>query len=255
VKIRLLLTFDDGPHAHTDLVLKRLRRNRVQSDIKAIFFVQTRSADGGGSRQGRSLLQQEHAEGHVLGLHTGTVRGHISHTSMSLPELDRSLKDGMADICAITGVKPSLVRPPYWWFNRATVAEYERHGLHMMLSDVKAYDGINWGFHVFRRWNFRSQFVAIRRRRVDHEVAENGGVIPIVVAFHDTNAYTAGHVGDYLELLIEEAAQAGLPLDDKPYYDEAPELSMAALRRAVHPLRAASSRRRLLRRDKYVPTG
>ena len=90
---------------NTGSVLDELGRNRVQSNIKAVFFVQTRNTGGGASRQGRTLLQREHAEGHVLGLHTGTARGHVSHTSMSLPELHRSLEDGMADICAITGAR------------------------------------------------------------------------------------------------------------------------------------------------------
>ncbi len=244
MKIRFALTFDDGPHVNTGLVLEKLGRNRVQPDIKAVFFVQTRSIEGGGCRQGRALLQREHAEGHVLGLHTGTARGHISHTSMSSAELNRSLEDGMADICAVTGAKPSLVRPPYWWFNQTTVAEYERHGLKMILSDVKAYDGINWGLHVLRRWNFRAQLASIAGRLPDDEIPTTGDVVPVVVAFHDTNSYTAEHVGDYLELLIEEAVRAGLPLDHQPYYDEATELERAARHRAVHPLRAASSRRR-----------
>lgn len=244
MKYRFLLTFDDGPHANTAAVLEELFNNRVQQDIKAIFFVQTRNADGGGCRSGRLLLQREHAEGHLLGLHTGTERGHVSHTSMSLSDLGRSLEDGMADIYAITNDRPWLVRPPYWWFNRATVAEYERHGLHMMLSDVKAYDGINWGMHVFRRWSFRSQLSDIRQRLLRHEIPSVGGIAPILVTFHDTNAYTAGHLSEYLELLVEEAGRAGLSLDHKPYYDEAPEMLRAALHRAVHPLRAASSRGR-----------
>ena len=49
----------------------------------------------------------------------------------------------------------------------------------------------------------------------------------------------------YLELLLEEAGRAGLSLDDKPFYDEAPGMVRAALHRAVHPLRTASSRGRL----------
>jgi peptidoglycan/xylan/chitin deacetylase (PgdA/CDA1 family) len=241
---RFLLTFDDGPHVNTGWVLKELARNRVQRDIKAVFFVQTRNVGGGGSRKGRAMLEQEHAAGHVLGLHTGTDRGHVSHTSMSSEDLARSLADGMADIRSITGDRPSLVRPPYWWFNPWTVAEYHRQGLHMMLSDLKAYDGINCGLHLFRRWNFRAQMSRIRRRLQDRQLPPVGGVIPIVVTFHDTNRYTAGHLSGYLELLLEEANRAGLYPDEKPYYDEAPEMLRAALQRAVHPLRTASSRER-----------
>ena len=88
--IRFLLTFDDGPHANTGRVLRQLARNPVQQDVKAIFFVQTRHPQGGGSAEGRAMLAIEHAEGHLLGLHTGTPRGHLSHTGMTVTDLDRS---------------------------------------------------------------------------------------------------------------------------------------------------------------------
>ena len=244
MKYRFLLTFDDGPHANTAPVLDLLARNPVQEGIKAIFFVQTRNAEGGGCRIGRVLLQREHAEGHVLGLHTGTARGHVGHTSMSPPDLARSLQDGMADIRAITNDNPWLVRPPYWCFNAATVAEYERQGLCMMLSDVKAYDGIDWGLHRFTRWTFRSQLAVAHRRLLRREIPSSRGIAPIIVTLHDTNAYTAGHLSEYLELLIAEAGRAGLSLDHKPYYDEAPEMLSAALKRAGRHFQAASPRGR-----------
>ena len=237
---RFLVTFDDGPHAHTTPILDQLARNAVQSNIKAVFFVQTRNAEGGGCGRGRRLLEREHEEGHVLGLHTGTVQGHVSHTRLSPAALDRSLRDGMEDLCSITRHRTRLVRPPYWWFNQETLTQYERHGLHMMLSDVKAYDGVNWGMHVFRRWSFRSQLMEVRRRLLRGALASVQGIVPIIVTFHDTNAYTAGHLIAYLELLIEEAERVGLMLDRKPYYDRASEIVTAALLRAVRPLGSES---------------
>jgi hypothetical protein len=173
---------------------------------------------------------------------------------MSPADLARSLSDGMADLCSITGERPCLVRPPYWWFNPTTVAEYERHGLQMMLSDVKAYDGINCGLHLFRRWNFRSQLADVRRRLQCDEVPSVREIVPIVVAFHDTNCYTAGHLGGYVELLVEEAGRAGLCLDEKPYYDEAPEMLRAALQCVAQPLRATSSRGRRPWREHHAST-
>lgn len=229
---RFLVTFDDGPHANTASILEQLARNPVQEGIKAIFFVQTRNAEGGRSRHGRSLLQREHAEGHVLGLHTGTA-DHVSHTSLSQFELDRSLREGMDDIRLITHDRAMFVRPPYWRFNSDTRAGYHRQGLHMMLSDAKAYDGVDWGQHIFRRWNFRSQLNVICRRIQRRDIPAVDGVAPIVVTFHDTNSYTAGHLVEYLDLLIEESGRAGLPLDKKPFYDSAPEIMRASLRRAV----------------------
>jgi hypothetical protein len=37
VRNRFLLTFDDGPHTNTALVLDKLANNRLQRNIKAIF--------------------------------------------------------------------------------------------------------------------------------------------------------------------------------------------------------------------------
>ena len=229
---RFLVTFDDGPHANTASILDQLANNPAQRDIKAMFFVQTRNAERGRSQIGRLLLQREHAEGHVLGLHTGTA-GHVSHTSLSQIELNRSLQDGMNDISLITHDRPMFVRPPYWRFNSVTTDGYNQQGLHMMLSDVKAYDGTNWGQHIFRRWSFRSQLRAIRRRTDLSNIPEVDGVMPIVVTFHDTNAYTSRHLTEYLYLLLDESAHVGLPLEKKPFYDNSPEIMRAALRRAV----------------------
>ncbi len=231
--LRFLLTFDDGPHANTGKVLRQLARNPVQQDAKAIFFVQTRHPRGGGSADGRSMLAIEHAEGHVLGLHTGTPRGHLSHTGMSLTDLDRSLRDGKEDLDRITGRPTLLVRPPYWLFNSSTLDRYGRHRLHMVLSDVKAFDGVNWGIHLLRRWSFRSQLASLRPRFLREGLPVVNHSIPVVVTFHDTNAFTADHLGDYLTLLVEEADRLGLPLHRKPFLDNPHEILEAGLRRAM----------------------
>lgn len=230
--LRFLVTFDDGPHANTGKVLRNLARNPVQEDIKAIFFVQTRHPRGGGSADGRAMLAIEQAEGHLLGLHTGTPRGHVSHTGMPLAELDRSLLDGKEDLDRITGKPTLLVRPPYWLFNASTLDCYGRHRLHMMLSDVKAFDGVNWGIHLLRRLNFRSQLAGLRSRFLRGALPVVKHTIPIVVTFHDTNRYTADHLGDYLALLAEETSRLGLPLHHKPFLDDPEELLETGLRRA-----------------------
>ncbi|HVG01455.1 MAG TPA: polysaccharide deacetylase family protein [Nitrospira sp.] len=231
--IRFALTFDDGPHTNTGKVLRQLTRNPVQSDVKAVFFVQTRHPQGGGSAAGRAMLSIEHAEGHVLGLHTGTARGHVRHTGMTPADLDRSLLDGKEVLDRITGRPTLLVRPPYWMFNSSTLSLYSQHQLHMMLSDVKAFDGVNWGVHLLRRWNVRSQLSRLRDLFFRGRLPVLNQTIPIVVTFHDTNTFTADHLGDYLTLLVEEASQAGLPLHRKPFLDDADELLQVGLRRAT----------------------
>jgi peptidoglycan/xylan/chitin deacetylase (PgdA/CDA1 family) len=232
LSLRFLLTFDDGPHAHTAQVLRHLARNPVQQDVKAIFFVQTRDPKTGGSVEGRAMLASEHAAGHLLGLHTGTARGHVRHTGMTPTDLDRSLLDGKEDLEGITGRPTVLVRPPYWSFNSSTLYRYSRHRLRMMLSDVKAYDGVNWGIHWLRRWSFPSQLAKLRSRFLRGELPVVNLTIPVVVTFHDTNAFTAEHIAEYLRLLVDEAVRLGLPLHHKPFFDHPDELLTAGLTRA-----------------------
>src|SRR4029077_6020042 len=80
-RIRYLLTFDDGPSSassnnSTASIADTLAQNPTQNGIKAIFFVLTRAPRAGGSDTGKKLMQRLYSEGHVLGLHSGSARGH-----------------------------------------------------------------------------------------------------------------------------------------------------------------------------------
>jgi peptidoglycan/xylan/chitin deacetylase (PgdA/CDA1 family) len=154
---------------------------------------------------------------------------------MAPDDLDRSLRDGKDDLDRITGRKTLLVRPPYWRFNPSTLLRYGQHGLHMVLSDVKAFDGINWGIHMLKRWNFRSQLSGIRTRFLRGDLPVVNHTLPVVVTFHDTNAFTAAHLSDYLSLLVEESRRLGFPLHRKPFLDSHRDLLEAGLRRAAFP--------------------
>ena len=238
-KIRFLLSFDDGPSTlpesnPTAAVLATLADNGVQRDIKAVFFIQTRNQKGGGSEYGKQLIRRTLDAGHVIGLHSGTARGHVRHTKMAAEELQQSLLDGTADIRLLGGGTPLLVRPPVWSYNPATLALYERNRLSMLMSDVRARDGVPaFTFAVRRRSIVRSDLNALRARIARDELPLVDGVVPVIVTFHDTNASTAGHLEKYLRILVEEAARAGLPLADRPFYDNPAELAGAALARAV----------------------
>ncbi len=228
--LRFLLTFDGGPHPTTGKVLRHLARNPVQPHIKGIFFVQLRHLKRGGSSDGQAMLAVEQAEGHVLGLRAGTTQGHLCRPGMSPAELERSLLSGKDDLDQITGTPTMLVRPASWLFNPSTFDCYGRHRLHMLLSDINAFDGVNWGMHLLRRLNFRSQLAGLQTRFLRGTLPVVHHIIPIVVTFHDTNAFTAEHLGDYLCLLVEEATRLGLPLHHKPFIDDRDELLATALR-------------------------
>ncbi|CAI8886451.1 polysaccharide deacetylase family protein [Pseudomonas serboccidentalis] len=237
--VRFLLTYDDGPSASSfwnpsATVLDSLKVNPVQPDIKAVFFVQTRAPRAGNSEIGRSIMRREHAEGHILGFHTAT-HWHTNHRLLDPQELEQSLTNGTADIAAITGAAPILLRPPFWNYDKRTFAAYQQHGLHVLLTDLSANDGKIWGFNASprRRANMLRQLSEVRERIALGEFPTVDGVIPVVVTFHDLNRYTARHTREYLQILLDSAAATGVRLADKPFYDDHAALQKAALARTV----------------------
>jgi peptidoglycan/xylan/chitin deacetylase (PgdA/CDA1 family) len=236
---RFLLTFDDGPslwqpYNPTTATLDQLANNTVQPQIKAVFFVQTRSPSGGGTPYGQELLRRIRDEGHVIALHSGSARGHMNHRYLSPAELGQSLTDGSADIRALSGHDPTLVRPPYWSFDARTQAAYRAHGLDMLLTDISARDGKIWGWHISlrRRSHFRAKLAEVRRGIEEDRLPVVDGVVPVVVTFHDTNDFTASHMEEYLGILVEESRRVGLPVTPEPFYNDGPTIERVARLRA-----------------------
>ena len=237
--IRFLLTFDDGPSASsfwnpTLTVLDSLAQNPLQPHIKAVFFVQTRASRAGGSEIGREVMRREQAEGHVIGFHTATPV-HSNHRSLDDQALEQSLANGSADIAAITGAAPVLLRPPFWSYDKRTFAAYQRHGLHMLLTDLSANDGKIWGFNASprRRSHMLRSMSEVRERIAQGQLPVVDGVIPVVVTFHDLNRYTARHAREYLQILLDSARETGVTVAQKPFYDDTAALQRAALARTV----------------------
>ncbi|AUZ45270.1 polysaccharide deacetylase family protein [Pseudomonas orientalis] len=237
--IRFLLTFDDGPSASgynnpSRSVVADLAHNPILAGIKAVFFVQTEAARSGGSARGRKTLVREYAAGHVLAFHTATAF-HTNHRWLNDAELERTLTQGAADIAAITGTPPLLVRPPFWNYDHRTFAAYRRHGMQVLLTDLSANDGKIWGFNGSprRRANLYRQLSVVRERIAAGELPTVDGVIPVVVTFHDINRYTARHLQEYLQILMDSARINGLKTAAEPFYTDTATLQRAALARTV----------------------
>jgi peptidoglycan/xylan/chitin deacetylase (PgdA/CDA1 family) len=237
--IRFLLTFDDGPSASSfwnpsETVLDSLARNPLQPDIKAVFFVQTRASRAGGSEIGRAVMHHERDAGHILGFHTATP-SHTNHRSLDPQELEEALTHGSADIAAITGAAPTLLRPPFWNYDKRTFAAYQQHGLHVLLTDLSANDGKIWGFNASprRRSHMLRSMSEVRERIARGELPVVDGVIPVVVTFHDLNRYTARHTREYLQILLDSARATGVKAAEQPFYDDTAALQRAAMARTV----------------------
>lgn len=237
--IRFLLTFDDGPSASgynnpSRSVVADLANNPVLPGIKAVFFLQTEAARSGGSSRGRKTMEREYAGGHILAFHTATGF-HTNHRWLNNAELESTLAQGAADIAAITGKPPLLVRPPFWNYDRRTFAAYQRHGMHVLLTDLSANDGKIWGFNGSprRRVNLNRQLSVVRERIALGELPTVDGVIPVVVTFHDINRYTARHMQEYLQILLDSAQITGVKTAAQPFYTDRDGLERAALARSV----------------------
>lgn len=235
--IRFLLSFDDGPSIQTDYdgrnptnyILQQLKNNPFIKDIKAIFFVQTRNSNGGGTEQGKALLRKEHNQGHLLGVHSASPDGHVSHVNLTTSELDKFLKDGVNDLKEITGYQANFVRPTNWKYNQHSIEAYKNNNLKMMLTDISANDGV---IHIFnisfrRRSHINNRLYEIRQKIINNKMPIVDGVIPVVITFHDPNTFTADHMTEYLQILVEEAKNVLLPLSDKPFYVKTDELKKA----------------------------
>lgn len=237
--IRFLLTFDDGPSASgynnpSRSVIADLANNPVLPGIKAVFFLQTEASRSGGSARGRKTMEREFAGGHVLAFHTATAF-HTNHRWLNDAELERTLSQGATDIASITGTPPTLVRPPFWNYDRRTFAAYQRHGMQVLLTDLSANDGKIWGFNASprRRANLIRQLSVVRERIALGELPTVDGVIPVVVTFHDINRYTARHMQEYLQILMDSARDNGLKTAAEPFYTDRTALERAALARTV----------------------
>jgi len=239
--IRFLLTFDDGPSTRkpynpTLAIIGQLATNDVQPDIKAIFFVQTENARGGGTPEGREIMRQISSQGHILGIHSVSSRGHVDHTKTPPDELSCSLQQAKNLIRRLTGLDPLFVRPPYGVSNLRTRALYTDLRLNILMADITAHDGIIYGFKASlrRRSSLRTALEKMRKELINHPAHITP--FPVVVSFHDVNPYTAKHMTEYLHIVTEEARRVGLTLPDKPFFETPQEVTAAGMSRRIPPL-------------------
>lgn len=233
--IRFLLTFDDGPSASdydnpSEKILNALEKNPYQANIKAIFFTQTQAKGAGGSEHGRAIMKRMHDTGHELAFHTATA-GHANHRFLPEDSLKSSLIIGVQDLSEVRGSPPKLVRPPFWSYNERTLALYHEHGMQMLLTDLSANDGVIYvfNFSFSKRKNMRQMLLSLKPSWQAGELPCVDGATPIVVTFHDINRYTANHIEEYLNILLDVAKELEIPTSTLPFYDQREELLRAAL--------------------------
>lgn len=223
--LEVVLTFDDGPHVeewgrgrnHTEKVIKRLKDNLLQEDIKAVFFVQTHAPGRGGTPVGREIIASIAEQGHIIGIHTGSFVDHAGHRKRIAARsfdvngngaidradgangLESDMIQAKARISGLTGRIPVYVRPTYGERNDAVRAVYERQALKMILWDIDSGD------------NTGSPPVDTVNQNI-HEGIERcvaAGKSELVILFHDINSRTAENLEEYLANVCIAARRLG----------------------------------------------
>lgn len=120
------LTIDDGPHpGYTPRLLATLKHYKV----KATFFVVGEMAD-----RYPELVQQEIADGHSIGTHTYT---HANLRTLSEKQVQNEIREGGASVKRFTGSTPTILRPPFGFYNT-----YVAHA-----ANALGYTVVLWSLH------------------------------------------------------------------------------------------------------------
>ncbi|MGH2712866.1 MAG: polysaccharide deacetylase family protein [Thermoleophilaceae bacterium] len=127
---RVLLTFDDGPHAQgTPAVLDLLRK----ADVQATFFLVGEQIE-----RSPQLAAEIASAGHEVGLHCHRHRCLLRLTPRQVRD---DLRRAQAVIAEATGQLPRRYRPPYGIFNAAALALARAFGWKPLLWSK---DGRDW---------------------------------------------------------------------------------------------------------------
>jgi peptidoglycan/xylan/chitin deacetylase (PgdA/CDA1 family) len=176
----VLFTFDDGPHPDgTVQVLEVLRRYRA----RAVFFVI-------GARIDRApfLLQRILDEGHLLGNHSYS---HDRDVGFGFARYQADLQRCQDSIQWLTGVRPTLFRPPLGQLTLRSVIASRALGLRSVFWSVDSGD-----------WRLRSDdHVTPCAERLENALSGPG--LQEIVLMHDERTYTAMVLDRTLRMLVE----------------------------------------------------
>ena len=183
----IYLTFDDGPNpTWTSAILSLLE----EAGAHASFFVIGKNAE-----RWPWLVEREAEDGDAVGDHTWT---HPNLTDLSASAVFAELARDQNLIRTLTGVAPTLWRPPYEAFNTSVVATASRLGMKMQLWSDTTGD-----------WQLPGTEVIVLRVMA---ALHNG----MVVLLHDGGGSTRSETVAAVAILIPELEAAGYRLAALP---------------------------------------
>lgn len=211
IPVRILLTFDDGPHDgtpngsnHTEKVLHSLRCRRV----KAVFFIQTHAPERLPSCGGFRAASQAHSEGHVLAVHTGSFVDHRCHkwrctqptdVAGASNGLDADMIRAKYAIKGIVGAYPRFVRATYGYTNADCMKVYSQNNLKHVYWDVVSGDDSKTA---------SAESVRTRLFTDTRKLAQGPG--DLIYLMHDVNKVTADNAIEFIDTIASAVRANGL---------------------------------------------
>ena len=184
----LYLTFDDGPSAKwTPPLLDELKRQNA----RATFFL----IDEHITPETEGIVRRIAAEGHAIGLHSGTRKLMLMGPGALAARLTRAA----GRIAALIGREPCrLFRPHAGWRSLTMYAGLERAGYRLA--------GWSWGMWDWHWWQRpRGEAVAARLARK----ASPGDIVVIHDGHHKNPRADRQHAAETVRLLVPELRARG----------------------------------------------
>lgn len=176
----IALTFDDGPDTKESHPTKRILDVLDKYGIKATFFLQGEAVEHWMPERNHPTLKRMAESGHEIATHTYS---HPDLNTLTTEAIQEEVKKSCDVIEKVTGVRPTLIRPPYGNANDTVKAAID---MPMILWDVDTMD-----------WDHKDPEQTIQRIL---DGAEGGSII----LMHDIWSATADAMEQGLERLIEE---------------------------------------------------
>lgn len=170
------LTFDDGPD---DKVTPKILKTLKKHDVKATFFMLTKSAE-----KFPDIAKRVAKEGHEIANHSET---HINLNTVKKSRIDKEVVQSKKQLKKITGVDPKLFRPPYGEYNSTVIELAKKSEQEIIMWSVDTLD-----------WQHKN-----KKRTVDIVTRETKPLS--IVLMHDIHTTTA----DALPSLIEKLQKEG----------------------------------------------
>jgi peptidoglycan/xylan/chitin deacetylase (PgdA/CDA1 family) len=185
------LTFDDGPNARwTPPLLDALREN----DVRATFFVIDRQV----TADTEAIVRRTAAEGHTIGVHTGSRRLMMSSPS----RVARDVQQAGARIAQITGRPTCAVFRPHAGWRSVTMYEGLREAGYTLV-------GWSWGMWDWHWWQ-QPDGARVAARLAAR--ASAGDIVVIHDGHHEDPHADRRHAAEAVRVLVPRLRDRGFSI-------------------------------------------